>query len=483
MLRSRVVCLTLSLTAICVGAEQWYQLTPATAPPARAGHRLAYDQATNRLIIFGGSLTGTVLFDDTWVLTNANGLGGAPLWTQLTPSGTPGPRTNSGSSYNSNTNRLILFGGRDAVTTYNDVWVLTNANGLGGAPQWTQLATSGSPPAIRGGTTAVYDQTGNRLIVFGGCSSPNPFFCFNFINDTWVLSNADGTGGTPVWQQLTPSGGPPSGRASHSAAYDPTTNRMIISGGQINGLTFTDTWVLTAANGLGGAPQWIQLAPPTPSFYGANAAAAFDPLTNQFFIGPGVAKGTPGDFLSSDVWRLDAANGIGTPNWVKLTPTGGLPSTRNSIQMAGALDIVDKRYMIFGGHDNAGNLLNDTWVLDLNPSTMTVCLLYDATKAKKSGSTVPIKLQLCNGDGENISSPDTILHAVSVTLASTMISGPVEDSGNANSDNDFRYDGTLGGDGGYVFNLNSAGLATGTYNVNFSVNGGGALLAAPFEIR
>ena len=69
------------------------------------------------------------------------------------------------------------------------------------------------------------------------------------------------------------------------------------------------------------------------------------------------------------------------------------------------------------------------------------------------------------------------------TQVSSSISGAVEDSGNANPDNDFRFDSTLGGTGGYIFNLSTKGLATGTYNLNFTVTGDSAAHAATFQVK
>ncbi len=72
------------------------------------------------------------------------------------------------------------------------------------AQSWTQLSPTGVPPSVRDHHSAVYDSANNRMMVFAGddgsCSGGN---------DVWVLSNADGTGGTPVWTQLNPTGGPP----------------------------------------------------------------------------------------------------------------------------------------------------------------------------------------------------------------------------------------------------------------------------------
>jgi hypothetical protein len=112
-----------------------------------------------------------------------------------------------------------------------------------------------------------------------------------------------------------------------------------------------------------------------------------------------------------------------------------------------------------------------------------VCLLYDTTKAVKSGSTLPVKLQLCNATGGNVSSADIIAHASSITLTSTSTSGDVQDAGNANPDNDFRYDSMLGGSGGYIFNLRTNGLGTGTYQLSFTVTGDSFIYSAPLQVK
>ena len=53
--------------------------------------------------------------------------------------------------------------------------------------------------------------------------------------------------------------------------------------------------------------------------------------------------------------------------------------------------------------------------------------------------------QLCDANGNNLSSPDIVLHAVSVTRTSNDAPGPLDDTGNANPDLDFRYDASLQG--------------------------------------
>jgi hypothetical protein len=112
-----------------------------------------------------------------------------------------------------------------------------------------------------------------------------------------------------------------------------------------------------------------------------------------------------------------------------------------------------------------------------------VCLLYDPMKVVHSGATIPIKLELCDARGNDSSSASITLHATSVTQIATSISGDVQDSGNANADSDFRFDPTLGITGGYIFNLKTIGLVTGTYNLNFTIGGDSLLYAAPFQVK
>jgi len=135
----------------------------------------------------------------------------------------------------------MVFGG----AAYNDVWVLSNANGLGGTSVWTNTVAqgaAGSPPP-RSIHTAVYDAASNRMMVFGGLGS-------SIYNDVWVLSNANGLGGTPGWTNTVAQGaaGSPLGRVQPAAVYDASGKRMILFGGDIFTTYYNDVWVLSNAN-------------------------------------------------------------------------------------------------------------------------------------------------------------------------------------------------------------------------------------------
>src|SRR5207249_378707 len=127
--------------------------------------------------------------------------------------------------YDPGSNRMIVFGGQAGDAVFNDVWVLTNANG--GEPTastWTQLVAAPGPSA-RQLHSAVYDPTSNRMMVFGGADR----FATTFFDDAWVLTNANGTEATvPTWVQLSPPGARPSARWRHTGVYDPSSNTLVV---------------------------------------------------------------------------------------------------------------------------------------------------------------------------------------------------------------------------------------------------------------
>jgi hypothetical protein len=237
-----------------------------------------YDQANNRMIIFGGGTGGCgafcTLFNDVWVLSNATGVGGTPAWTHLTPVGTaPAPREGHRAVYDPTTNRMTIFGGgNDGIMSIpNDTWVLTNANGLGGSPQWIQLTPAGGAPARRETFISTYDSSANAMTVFGGCCP--------FQGDLWILSNANGVG-APVWQPITQTSPAPGTLANWNYGYDPAANSLLFFGGSPSfGASVSGVWTLKNANGAG-APTWVNTipngapgSPPAGALYGTYDAA------------------------------------------------------------------------------------------------------------------------------------------------------------------------------------------------------------------
>jgi hypothetical protein len=131
--------------------------------------------------------------------------------------------------------------------------------------------------------------------------------------------------------------------------------------------------------------------------------------------------------------------------------------------------------------DLAGNETTVTATYSVNYG---VCLQYDPTQAKTTGSNYTIKIRLCDGEGNNLSSRNVVLTAIAVRDSAGLITelGP-EDSGQANSGLEFRFQAK-----GYVFNLATTNIpyqAPGTYDLIFTITGGqfNGTNSAPFTLK
>ena len=134
------------------------QLATSGTPPAiNIWPTANYDSTTNSLVIYGGGYGFTSpALDGVFVLSNANGLGGPSVWSQLSVTN-PQARVAHAAVYSSSANQLITFGGGFAFfgTDTNDTRSLSNANGNSSPATWTAVAAAGGPPGIREGHSAL----------------------------------------------------------------------------------------------------------------------------------------------------------------------------------------------------------------------------------------------------------------------------------------------------------------------------------------
>ena len=291
--------------------QQWMRVAVSgKAPSLRFGHSAVYNPTSNRMVVFGGG-TGFPgpCVNDLWVTTSLNGVGGSPAWKAYVASGSLPPiREGHTAVYDSKNNKLIIFGGTNCSGTYyNDLWILSNADGSAGTPSWAQVTPIGTGPSTRSQATAIYDSVNNVMTVYGGGTTGTTVF-----NDVWTLSNANGLTGTPTWTQLSPTGTAPAARTGQSATYDPTNNRMTVFGGSNSkGKVLNDGWILTNANGIGGTPSWISLTSTNAGPYRKSHTAIYDSVSDDLVIFGGDSQ-IPQTFTDDHVLILTQANGLAT---------------------------------------------------------------------------------------------------------------------------------------------------------------------------
>jgi hypothetical protein len=327
-----------------VAPPTWLELAPAGfLPVARYGQSAIMDSAHDVMTVFGGSHWTTGL-NDTQVLVGADGKQGTPRWYQLATVGAPPVGSYSNGMYDPANNRMIIYGGATGM----DVWVLTNPNAhTATQPTWTQLKTSATvenmPSVLTGYEQCTYDPIRNVMMAYDSTAG------------VWVLTHANGLGGTPTWTMLNPSGAGPSGRSAFTAVYDPTSNRMIVFGGQGGGVEFNDMWALTNANGQSGAPAWIKLTTGTATKPAPRSGhtAVYDPTNDAMTIFSGIGQ-------PADTWTATHASGVThAPVW-KLVDNGAagpLPRLNESA----VLNTNSASMIIFGGIDT--DIRNTTVVL------------------------------------------------------------------------------------------------------------------------
>ena len=305
---------------------------PPPPPPPPSGRRAtgyAYDSSRGRLLVFGGY---PLYNNDVSALDLATG-----VWQPINPVGpAPNPRYGATAVYDAANDRLVVFGGFDGTTQLNDVWALP----LSGSPVWTQITPAGTPPAGRSFHVAIYDAPRQRMVMSGG------FDGTFFHDDTWELS----LGGSPAWAAISTPSAPPPGRDLAGAAFDPTSDRMLLFGGW-NGTYLSDTWALS----LTGTQDWSQITTSTTPPGRREISVGYDASSDQL-----VLFGGNGGALDQDTWALSLS---GTPAWQQLAPSGTLPAARYG--HASVLDPIGHRLVIFGGFEGYVHG-DDAWGLSLS---------------------------------------------------------------------------------------------------------------------
>jgi N-acetylneuraminic acid mutarotase len=215
--------------------ETWTELTPSSAPAARAYHSMVYDPVGGRAILFGGADDSGTYFEDTWAYDPV-----ADDWAELSPSGGPSARDAHAMAFDSTDGWVILFGGWDDNANFNDTWAYDPVFNT-----WTDMNPFGGAPSPRDSHAMAYDPSTDRVILFGGYDGQTRFA------DTWAYDPIKNK-----WTELRPAGAVPPGRSGHKMVYDSNTGKIVMFGGYDGNFGLGDTWEYDPAKNT-----WTELDP------------------------------------------------------------------------------------------------------------------------------------------------------------------------------------------------------------------------------
>jgi FlgD Ig-like domain len=152
----------------------WTRIEPSGFPPSqRFKHTAVYDPVRHRMLMFAGTISGTLVTTETWELT----LDESPMWTHLVPSGNPANPTSATAVYDPKRDRLVVFNAAGGA------WELKLA-----PLEWRPLTTSANHPPSRFTRGVALDPVRDRLVVFGGDGSAACGICGpTLYNDAWSL--------------------------------------------------------------------------------------------------------------------------------------------------------------------------------------------------------------------------------------------------------------------------------------------------------
>ncbi len=296
--------------------SQWMEETDSREIPLpRDGHRLAYDTIRNRMVLFGGNpllhlqpetwertkgnwrqITGinknpeyfvdfTMAYDPIREMTvlfggafNPEHSGSRETWIydgiQWTEQGQPYPYDSlfySAMVFEPSTGRIIRFGGTHSsdVTNFMLAW----------DGSWQTLNIEGAIPGERSGHAMAYDESLDRIVLFGGLRR------YEFpANDTWEWDGA-------VWEKKTPVD-PPAARFFHAMAYHPGLGQTVMFGGRTaDGLT-DECWTWDGV-------VWTLLELPGPEAR-EHFGMAYDPDNQCMVVFGGMGNRT----ILGDTWEL-----------------------------------------------------------------------------------------------------------------------------------------------------------------------------------
>jgi hypothetical protein len=260
--------------------DTWTEIQPSGLIGGRYSTTMAPIYWTDNVLLFGGYGFSSYL-NDTWIFDLS-----LNSWTQHNTTTSPSPRQYHAMAPIAGTDNILLFGGFDGITPFNDTWIYDLSDN-----SWTNITTAITPSARINHAMTTIDCT-NMVVLYGGYDG-NQYF-----RDTWIFDLSSKT-----WSEIQLPN-QPEARAGHAMATIYNNCSVIIHGGRDSTNTYSDTWIYnhtgvsetgayisapfdTGTNSTFNSISWDSETPEGTSIeFQVRTAASKSNLTSKPFLGP-----------------------------------------------------------------------------------------------------------------------------------------------------------------------------------------------------
>lgn len=345
----------------------WTPVPALTFPSRPSGEMLTFDPADGYVLLFGAGYAGK---NETWTFQGG-------IWTQIFPGVVPPGRGSGSLAYDAADGYVVLFGGYS--TTYhelNDTWSFR-------AGVWTNLTNLSRPaPPARDSAAMGYDSGDGYLLLFGGFRSIA--FDLSAWNDTWSFH-----GGS--WTERTPAGSNPGIRSGAVLADDPSDGYVVLFGGTWGCDGWCSGWVYYNDTWTYHAGTWTNRSTLTAPPFRADEMLAEDPGSGDLVLFGGDAYGS----AWGDTWSYHGGS------WSELQVTIAPPADSTD---AFASDLADGYIVVL---PNWWSPDQDTWIFQEGPYRAAPVVtpgygpapLTSVFNATVTGGTGPYSANWTFGDG------------------------------------------------------------------------------------
>ena len=192
---------------------EWWDIQAPRGPVPRAGTAVAYDSGSGLVVLFGGAI-GSCNYpvcadhiDDTWVYDPA-----ANTWEERSPDISPPGRHAHAMAYDSQSDRVVLFGGDTGSAWLGDTWAYD-----ADADTWVEVTTEEAPWRVAQQAMA-YDPVADRIVLWGGAErEESVVWTFDLESATWSSTTWD-PAPEPAWDAC--------------LVWDAAAEQMLLIGGE-----------------------------------------------------------------------------------------------------------------------------------------------------------------------------------------------------------------------------------------------------------